>query len=57
MRVNAVLPGLIVTPMIEKLHDGPGFKNHFGRALELLAYFLIIDQVSGPPRARQLCVT
>ena len=34
VRVNAVLPGLIVTPMIEKLRDDPGFKDHFGRALE-----------------------
>ena len=34
VRVNAVLPGLIVTPMIEKLKDDPGFKDHFGRALE-----------------------
>ncbi len=34
VRVNAVLPGLIVTPMIEKLKDDPGFKGHFARALE-----------------------
>ena len=34
VRVNAVLPGLIVTPMIEKLKDDPGFKDDFGRALE-----------------------
>ena len=34
VRVNAVLPGLIVTPMIEKLKDDPGFKDHFARALE-----------------------
>ena len=34
VRVNAVLPGLIVTPMIEKLKDDPGFKDHFERALE-----------------------
>ena len=34
VRVNAVLPGLIVTPMIEKLKDDPGFKDHFASALE-----------------------
>ena len=34
VRVNAVLPGLIVTPMIEKLKDDPGFKDHFATALE-----------------------
>ena len=34
VRVNAVLPGLIWTPMIEKLKDDPGFKDHFERALE-----------------------
>ncbi len=34
MRVNAVLPGLIVTPMIEKLEGDPGFKDHFARALK-----------------------
>ena len=34
VRVNAVLPGLIVTPMIEKIKDDPGFKDHFATALE-----------------------
>ena len=34
VRVNAVLPGLIMTPMIEKLKDDPGFKDHFATALE-----------------------
>lgn len=34
VRVNAVLPGLIMTPMIEKLKDDPGFKDHFATALD-----------------------
>ena len=34
VRVNAVLPGLIMTPMIEKLKNDPGFKDHFATALE-----------------------
>ena len=34
VRVNAVLPGLILTPMIDKLKDNPGFKAQYASALE-----------------------
>ncbi len=34
VRVNAVLPGLIETPMIDRLQDEPGFKDHYASALE-----------------------
>ena len=34
VRVNAVLPGLIETPMIDRLKDQPGFKDHYAAALE-----------------------
>ena len=34
MRVNAVLPGLIETAMIDRLKDEPGFKDHYAAALE-----------------------
>ena len=34
VRVNAVLPGLIETAMIDRLKDEPGFKDHYAAALE-----------------------
>ena len=34
VRVNAVLPGLIETAMIDRLKDQPGFKEHYATALE-----------------------
>ena len=34
VRVNAVLPGLIETAMIDRLKDDPGFKDHYASALE-----------------------
>lgn len=34
VRVNAVLPGLIMTPMIDRLKDDPGFNDHYASALE-----------------------
>ena len=34
VRVNAVLPGLIETEMIDRLKDKPGFKDHYTAALE-----------------------
>ena len=34
VRVNAVLPGLIETPMIDRLKEQPGFKDHYAAALE-----------------------
>ena len=34
VRVNAVLPGLIETGMIDRLKEDPGFKDHYASSLE-----------------------